>query len=206
MQMVESQHRSERTCAGCRKKDGPDALVRVLLDDAGNLVPDVAGGGFGRGAWLHPRPDCLLKAAPRGFSRSFRAPVNTGAAELARLLRNAAERRMKGLIMAAQRASKLAVGSSAVDEALARGAVRLLIVATDARAAATGAAVEQAVAQGRAVAWGTKAGLGQLLGRGDVGVAAVVDEGLAYALRFSVTMASLAEPHDRRSVPATEVL
>src|SRR5688572_27066523 len=119
--MVASQQRPERTCVGCRRKDRPDELVRVLRDDTGSLVPDVAGGGFGRGAWLHPRPDCLLKAAPRGLSRSFRAPVNTSASELARLLRSAAERRSQGLFAAAQRAGKLAVGSSAVEEALQRG-------------------------------------------------------------------------------------
>jgi len=179
--------------------------VRVLRDDTGALVPDVAGGGFGRGAWLHPRPDCLLKAVPRGLSRSFRAPVETSAAELARLLRSAAERRSQGLIAAAWRAGKLAVGSSAVEEALAKGGARLLIVATDARAAVASAAVEQAIVQGRALAWATKERLGQAVGRREVGVAAVLDEGLASALRFSLTMTSLRDPYEAKHVPATEV-
>jgi predicted RNA-binding protein YlxR (DUF448 family)/ribosomal protein L30E len=203
--MATSEHRPERTCAGCRKKDSPKELVRVLLDDGGALVPDVAGGGFGRGAWLHPRPDCLLKAAPGGLSRSFRAPVKTSAGELARLLKTAAERRSQGLLVAARRAGKLAVGSSAVEEVLTTGSAWLVIVARDARAAAASTAVERAIAEGRAVAWSTKHELGKMLGRDEVGVAALLDEGLASALRSSLTMASLAEPHGATAVPATEV-
>lgn len=39
----------------------------------------------GRGAWLHPDPDCLTAAVKRrAFARALRGPVRDGAAEAVR--------------------------------------------------------------------------------------------------------------------------
>ena len=61
-----------RTCIGCRRTDSPDRMVR-LVADGGRVVP---GAGLpGRGAWIHPDPDCLTAAdRRRAWGRALRVP------------------------------------------------------------------------------------------------------------------------------------
>ncbi len=127
-----------RTCAGCREVGDPNLqpLVRVVLGPSGEAVPDLAGSGFGRGAWVHPRAACLAQALPRGFSKSMKHAVHTSVAEFSSALRAQAERRAYSLVGAAFRARKAAAGSTAVRDAHAAGLVKLVLVACDARAAA----------------------------------------------------------------------
>ncbi|MGN6414156.1 YlxR family protein [Flexivirga sp.] len=66
-------HAGLRTCVGCRTRDERSALLRVVAlvgNDAEQptvalVVPDTRGRLPGRGAWLHPRLDCLDKADQR---------------------------------------------------------------------------------------------------------------------------------------------
>jgi predicted RNA-binding protein YlxR (DUF448 family) len=62
-----------RTCIGCRLVCPAAELVRLGLQ-ADRVV--ILTSSAGRGAWLHPREDCL-RAAVRGraFARAFRRPV-----------------------------------------------------------------------------------------------------------------------------------
>ncbi len=182
-----------RTCVGCRKATARETLVRWVLDPNGGVVPDLAGKAFGRGAWLHATPACLSKAAG-GFSRSFKHRVEVKPAELEGLLYEAAHRRVGSLLRVAACTGKLAVGGVAVRQMLARGQARLLVIACDARAAIQYPAIERAVAEGRAVAWGNKAELGSLLGREEVGVIAVLDDGLGAALKSTVAMTQASFP------------
>ncbi len=63
---------SVRTCVGCRVRDERSGLVRVKVSD-GRLTVDEHGRLPGRGAWLHPRTDCLDKALQRrAFARALR--------------------------------------------------------------------------------------------------------------------------------------
>lgn len=199
-------HRSRqspvRTCVGCRAEAPQGELVRFVLGPDGHVVPDVAGGAFGRGAWLHPRRDCLEGAVRGGLARSFRAPVAVSAKELATALSAAAGRRVEGLLSSARRAQRLAIGSEAVREALADGSALRIVVATDARAAAQTPWVEQAVRAGRALAWGSKDAIGRAVGRSEVGVVAVLDEGLADALSKAIEMAHVGAPGSSRNVGA----
>lgn len=69
-----------RTCVGCRRTDSRSALLRVTAqrDDSGQvlIVPDVRGRLGGRGAWLHPEPDCVEQAVRRrAFARALRVRV-----------------------------------------------------------------------------------------------------------------------------------
>jgi uncharacterized protein len=195
-----------RTCVGCRREAAPDDLVRVVLGADGAVVPDLAGGSLGRGAWLHPEPRCLAQAAPAGLSASFRARVLTSPDELWALLRAAADRRVAALLGAARRAGKLEVGATAVDQALLDGRAELVMLAVDARAAASGAACGRAIAEGRGLAWGSKETLGRALGRSEVAAAAVVDRGLSQALKRAVAMAHMPAPSntsDGRGAPAS---
>ncbi|GGM38507.1 hypothetical protein GCM10012275_06820 [Longimycelium tulufanense] len=61
-----------RTCVGCRLRAGAAELLRVVVVD-GALVPDPRRRLPGRGAWLHPDPDCLrLAERRRAFPRALR--------------------------------------------------------------------------------------------------------------------------------------
>jgi ribosomal protein L7Ae-like RNA K-turn-binding protein len=124
--------------------------------------------------------------------------VKTSALELWAMLRAAAERRVGALLSAAWRARKLATGSTQARVALEAARAELLIVATDARAVAQLPWVEQAVAQGRALAWGTKDLLGSCARRSETGVVAVLDRGFADALRAAIAMDQLALPQAAR--------
>lgn len=72
-----STHVPIRTCVGCRRTDSRSALLRVTAQqgDSGPvlIVPDVRGRLGGRGAWLHPEPDCVEQAVRRrAFARALR--------------------------------------------------------------------------------------------------------------------------------------
>lgn len=189
---------TERTCVGCRGTGAPEELLRLVLGPDGEVVADLAGGAFGRGAWVHPRPGCLHAAVPRGLERALRGKVTTTALALAAQVRLSAHRRLLALIASARRSKNAAVGTTSVKEAVQRGRAQLLVVACDARAAATAPWVEQAVAAGSALAFGTKAELGNAVGQEEVGVLAILDEGLARAIGRAHALATLPEPRPAR--------
>lgn len=62
-----------RTCIGCRRRESPVVLLRVVAVD-GIVIPDLRRRLPGRGAWLHPNLGCLDAAERRrAFGRSLRA-------------------------------------------------------------------------------------------------------------------------------------
>jgi hypothetical protein len=78
-----------------------------------------------------------------------------------------------------------------VEEAAARSDVRLLLMSDDARAAVSSRAVQGLVERGLGVSVLTKAELGGLVGREEAGVLAILDSGLASAVKDAVALASL---------------
>jgi predicted RNA-binding protein YlxR (DUF448 family)/ribosomal protein L30E len=186
VQPTERGKQPARTCVGCRGTGSPHELVRVVAADDGSVAVDLSASAFGRGAWLHARPECIRRAAPRGLSKSFRMTVKTGSQELTAAIAEAADRRILGLLASARSSRRLAAGSTAALDEISAGRARLVIVASDARAAASGAGVQQMIESGRAAAWGNKQSLGAALGRGDIGVVAVLDEGIARALSSAI--------------------
>ncbi len=182
-----------RTCAGCREIGDPglEPLVRAVLGPSGEAVPDMAGSSFGRGAWVHAREACLIKALPRGFSKSMKNAVHTKPSEFALALRAQAERRAYSLISAAFRARKAAAGSTAVRDVCAAGRVTLVLVATDARAAAATPWVDALVKIGKARGFGSKELLGRAIGRPETGVIAILDDGISTALVHTLNVAEL---------------
>ncbi|TRV73407.1 YlxR family protein [Streptomyces sp. 130] len=58
---------------GCRERAAKNELLRIVADgDA--CVPDPRGTLPGRGAYVHPVPDCLgLAVRRRAFPRAFKA-------------------------------------------------------------------------------------------------------------------------------------
>lgn len=60
---------------GCRQVVAQSALVRFASVD-GRVVSDPARSLSGRGAWLHPSPDCWSVAVQRNaFARAFRTQI-----------------------------------------------------------------------------------------------------------------------------------
>jgi predicted RNA-binding protein YlxR (DUF448 family) len=64
---------------GCRTRTAASDLLRIVVEDGTvgatrRLVPDLRGGMPGRGAHLHPDPECLaLAERRRAFGRALRA-------------------------------------------------------------------------------------------------------------------------------------
>lgn len=177
-----------RTCASCRKTDDPEGLVRWVLGPDGQVVPDLLGRSFGRGAWTHDTKECL-RALPGALSRSFRAAVQTDRQTLLERLAEASEHRATQLLGAARREGHLAFGATPVQAAVKRGSAELVLVARDAQAAAALPEVEQMVRSGRAAVWGTKERLGALCGRPEIAVLAILDRRLAQRLFGAIAMA-----------------
>ncbi|MEO6576189.1 MAG: DUF448 domain-containing protein [Polyangiaceae bacterium] len=167
-----------RTCVGCGEKDHPSAFVRLVLSPEGDVAVDAGNGSFGRGAHVHPRPDCVTKACKGGIARTMKTNVRVTPAELATQMVDALDRRMEGLVLAARRTNALAIGADAACEALGREAP-LVIVARDAGSVIEKMTVADAIAEGRAVGWGTKERIGALLGRSEVAIAAVTSKSIA---------------------------
>ena len=187
-----------RRCVGCGATDVySDELIRLVLGPDGEIVVDLAGRTHGRGAWVHTRMNCLEKAAPRGLSKSFKVSVKTRAVDLASRLADAASRRLAGLLVSANRAGCVIAGADAVGRALDVGSAQCVVVAEDARAAAQAPGVARAGAAGKAVVWGTKEEIGDVLGRGPTGVVALTDRGFSEAVTRAVSIVQLAQQFQR---------
>ena len=204
-------HAGTRSCVGCGARVAADRLraelVRLVFvyedDGTCRVVADLAGRSGGRGAWVHARLDCLAAAARKGLSRAAKAAVTVDVESLAAQLRAQADHRIVGLLGAAKRARKLAIGADAVREAAAGAPLPTILVASDAAASLRLTEVRRAQADGRAVAWGDKERLGNALGRGEVGVLAVCDAGIAAALRQAIGLAETFGSVSERS-PGTQ--
>lgn len=205
-----------RTCVGCGGSIELDdsitdehEVVRVILgpasaDGSGAREIAIDAGGRrsgGRGASLHPTPKCVTIAAQRGLARSFKAKLvidgePLDARRLAATIVAALDRRIEGLLGAAVRSKHAAIGSEPVCAALRStpsGTHALVVLATNAEAAAHKTEVRRAVAEGRAVAWRDKEGLAAAVLAGSrsegVGVVAVVERKLSAAVRTAVQQA-----------------
>ncbi len=62
----------QRTCVGCRQRAAQPDLLRVVAEGT-HVVPDGHQRQEGRGAYVHPRPECLeLAERRRAFPRALR--------------------------------------------------------------------------------------------------------------------------------------
>lgn len=177
----------ERTCVGCATKSAPEVMVRLVLGPEGDVAVDAAGGGFGRGAHVHPSRECLERACKGGLSRAFKREVKMDANVLSANVRDAYERRAIGMLMGARRAGHLVLGADAAHDAVEAGAP-LVVIAADAGKVA--ARFEHAISSGRAASFGTKVALGEMFGTGETAVFAVRHAGVAKAFKDALAMRS----------------
>ena len=198
--MVENEKHEERSeagkpgprrqCAGCAKRDFADALLRVVLDpDDGKLAVDLADSRFGRGAHVHASTECMQKALRGGFAKVFKAKVEGTVEALGEQITIAADRRIEGLLTGARRGKLAIAGADVVREAYREGTAALVLVASDAAAAAKLPEIQDAIGQGKAIAWGNKQRLGAIFGRDETAVCAVLHEGVARAIGSARRMA-----------------
>jgi len=173
----------------------------VAPPPAARVVVDVGRSSFGHGAYVHARAGCLAKACKGGLSRGFKTRVVADAAELGAEIAAGMDRRFESLLLAARRSGHLVFGADAVCEVLERqesgsvdsphregglpqkGKDVVVVVARDAKTVVSRRPVSEAIAEGRAMAWGTKDGLGRLLGREEVALVAVTSVSIASELR-----------------------
>jgi predicted RNA-binding protein YlxR (DUF448 family) len=181
---------NRRMCAGCAKRDFEDDLVRVVLDPAdGSLAIDLADSRFGRGAHMHASKECAQKALRGGFAKVFKCKVEGTVESLAEQILAAADRRIEGLLAGARRGKLAISGSDVVRAAYREGTAAIVVVASDAAAAAKLPEIQDAVAQGKAIGWSNKQRLGSIFGRDEVAVCAVLHEGVAKAIGSARRMA-----------------
>ena len=175
---------AERMCVGCAKVAPVASLVRLVLvpsassSEPSAVVVDLANSSFGRGAHVHGTRECIQRAVRGGLSKSFKRAVTGDLAQICSEIRNAAQRRIVGLLGGAKRAGLVKAGADVTVEAMASGAP-LVVVATDAGSIVGHSVIRGAVASGKAVAISNKKTLGVIAGRDETAVLAVLNDGIA---------------------------
>lgn len=108
-------------------------MERFVFEEALGILHDLRQKAPGRGIWVHPRRDCLDKAAAGGFSRALKRRVGIDAAEeWLSALAKGIERRLQESLANGHRQNFLEIGQMKVQEAMKADAVKLLLVAKDA--------------------------------------------------------------------------
>jgi predicted RNA-binding protein YlxR (DUF448 family) len=183
-----------RTCVGCKTSGSPQDLLRLVVGPDGEVVPDLAGGAFGRGAWVHPRGACLEAAVRGGLSRGLKTQIKTSTAELTKHVRDAALRRTISLLQAAQRARRAVLGTAALEDAERDDDVMLLVLAGDAKASADLSAVRRLAERGRVRRFRTKAELGAAFGRDELALIGLLSPDLSQEVSRMISVSELDEP------------
>ena len=183
-----------RTCVGCRASGSPSDLLRLVVGPDGEVVPDLSGGAFGRGAWVHPRPACIADAVRGGLSRGLKTKITADLPVVMQTLRDAAARRTFSLLQAARRAKLAAVGTAAFEDAERDGRVELLVLAADAKASGDLSAVRRLGQQGRVRFFKTKAELGAAFGRDELALVGLLSTDLALEVSRMISVSELEEP------------
>jgi predicted RNA-binding protein YlxR (DUF448 family) len=144
-------HGPMRRCAVTGAVMPKDALLRFVLAPDGQVVPDLAGKLPGRGIWVTPRRDAILRACRKNvFARALKRPVRADEA-LADRVAAQVQARCLGVLGLARRAGVLMVGFDQVRAGLRSGAVGVLVQACDAAEDGRGKLRRLAAAQSPAV-------------------------------------------------------
>ncbi len=177
---------AERTCVGCREVAPRQELLRFAIsveDGVAVIVPDVAHKLGGRGASTHARKACIEQGIKRGgFAKAASARVDVDPAALLTMVEAQLIQRAKGLLLGAIRSKSAILGADSTEKAIAHRGVVALVLASDAATRTGGLAASIGRLGGRAIELMTKAELGGLVGREEVAVIGIGDEGIAAAL------------------------
>jgi predicted RNA-binding protein YlxR (DUF448 family) len=123
---------SQRRCIATRREGRPEDMLRFVVAADGTVVPDLARKLPGRGIWVAADSDALRTACEKNlFARAARRQTSVPADLVART-HDLVRRRCLDLLGLARRAGQCVAGAEKVREALAKGQVGVLIVASDA--------------------------------------------------------------------------
>jgi predicted RNA-binding protein YlxR (DUF448 family)/ribosomal protein L30E len=176
-------HQPERTCIGCRGVFKKEDVVRIVAGPAG-VVIDYREKLPGRAAYVCPRAECITPALAKGsLSRALHLKVAPPGinAFMASLSATITEKAVS-IISMALKAGKLAAGYSAVNDALEKGRLEMVLYARDIADGTREKLMKQGAASLREAMLFTRDELGRMLNRELVGVIAIEDKGLADAL------------------------
>ncbi len=162
-------------------------VVRLIAGPEGILI-DYREKLPGRAAYICPRRECIEKAFTRdtlakAFRRKIRAPE---IAPFIMQLQTIISEKIKSLLAISLKAGRIAVGYSAVHDALEKGRVFLLLYASDVSEGTRDRIAIHDVALPQQTTLFARNELGQILNRELVGVAAILDQGLADSLRGEI--------------------
>lgn len=175
-------HHPERTCIGCKKVLNKDDVVRIIAGPE-SVVIDYREKLNGRAAYVCPKTECIKKALTKeSLGRSLRLKIRLPETEvfLAQLTTSITEK-IKSLLFISLKAGKLAAGYSAVQDALEKGRVELLLYAED-LSTGTKEKITLPTKSIRNATLFTRDDFGSILNRELVGVIAILDKGLADVL------------------------
>jgi predicted RNA-binding protein YlxR (DUF448 family) len=176
-------HHPERTCIGCRSILKKDDVIRIIAGPAGVLI-DYREKLEGRAAYICPRVACIEKALRKEtLMKALRINVKPPdvSAFVSELEADISEK-IRSLLRITLKAGKLAAGYSAVQDALEKGRVALLLYAQDLSAGTREKIVVEGQESVRQATLLTREDFGSILNRELVGVIAILDNGLADAL------------------------
>ena len=178
-----SNHRPQRTCIGCRQVFGKDEVVRIVAGPNGAVI-DYREKLPGRAAYVCPRPECIRKALVReNLSRALHMKAaNPESSAFIEQLAAAITEKIRSLITMAAKAGSLAAGASAVDDALQKGRVEMLIFAADVSEGTRGKVLSSTKIPARQATLFTRDEMGQMVGRELVGVVGIIEKGFADAV------------------------
>lgn len=174
----------QRTCLGCRGIFDKDAVVRIVAGPEGAVI-DYREKLQGRAAYVCPRPECITKAlAKENLSRALHTNVKAPDARLfIEQLAAAVTEKVRSLLSMAERAGMLATGASAVDDALQKGRIEMLIFAED-----LSEGTKQKLLNGsvplpeRQATMFSRDEMGRMFGRELIGIVGIVEKGFANAV------------------------
>jgi predicted RNA-binding protein YlxR (DUF448 family) len=176
-------HQPERTCIGCRGVFNKADVVRIVSGPSGPVI-DYREKLPSRAAYVCPRRECIERALSReNLSRALHTNVSLPAIEVfIQALSSAVREKIRSLLMMAARAGMLAAGASAVDDALQKGRVEMLIFADDLSKGTKHKLLTGDLPPKKQTTLFTRDELGQMVGRELVGVVGILDKGFSNAV------------------------
>ncbi len=177
------QRKPERTCIGCRNAFTKDEIIRIVGSPSGAVL-DYREKLPGRAAYVCPRRQCIEKAFTNNLlSRALKLRVTSPQpAEFITLLQFAIKEKIRALIAIAVKAGKVAAGYSAVDDALGKDRVAMVLFAEDIANGTREKIDLQQKPNVRNATLFTRDELGRILNRELIGVIAFEDKGFADAV------------------------
>src|SRR5712664_1250132 len=121
----------ERLCIATRQVRPLGELIRFVVGPDGSIVPDLKRRLPGRGAWVTARRAVVEEAVRRKvFARSFKRDVKA-APELGALVDHLLENAALDALAMVHKASRVAIGFSKTEAAVASGPVVAILTASD---------------------------------------------------------------------------